>query len=1092
MSITITSPLNTTLKSPASYSTTIENIFIYGNVDPLGPDLTIEIDGYVYSKNAGEILLVGTKFTFPHPTTSPDGYPLLTGTNEFIIKTGNETFELDLILPSEQATNLPTPPQIDIERQADDVLIKFIHTDSEISYYNLYASIYPLGGTVGYKKINAKPLDPVSYGFPVETTSTIVSETLDIKAETADPLNTSLNFIQTDGDNNTLKTDVVFTSEIAETVKNLRLTTSLSSVEFQKEIRFAHNRSKSEASIPPTILISDFSTIPLTAPIYYVATSIKVVDGREVESKPSNEIASLPVNLSASNITIPVVTRNELIDNMIGKVLNLQPDLAVQPGSVARDLIIDPFVSEMERGRFVLDFIYRSTSFTTLLDMDDPLNTGNSILVANSAYKQSLGQSLFFANPTRVQSLIDNAFDKLASNFGIIRRNGSKAIGEAIFYSSTVPTRTINIAKGTTISSGTLSFATTQNAFMDLASISSYYNPVKKRYQITVPIQATEAGVQGNISSGQLNTTSVLGLLVTNESATFGGANAENNRALANRALAVLSSVDTGTRSGYERLTRSTSGVLDSLIISADSIYQYRGPGCVDIWIRGSSLATVTDVFAPTFQIHRDSLFIPIGDESLYLFKLDSGQTIASMLEDNTIGLGLRNNSTNEYFDLTGYTIVDNVYIQLDISIQTVTYSMSDVITGDWQEPISEKITLARQPVSTVLSVVDEDGVSLTENTDWVFYKKEDPLRTGNSRASNSYIELLNITDFEMRTVDVESATMIGFYRYQISKKGVDVYSISVSSPPSPDLPSVTYKSSFKANPDYLIETINGITYITRTTASTIKDGATVNIYYQYAKNQVITYQTNLIVQSVQNRVNSNKHLTADVLVKECTQIPIDIKANVIITKGYLSSTVDQNLRANLSVFFNGIGLGGIFRISDVIRLIDETEGVSYVDVPLNKLAVAENTLILREVITTVTKTDLTNLSSNAVAVYLIDTELANKVLDGLGGGDQARIYGNDKEFTLLDSTDRLNAPLSAYTASFIGEDGLTINAVLIPNSANRIMVAIPRTESIFDYTFEVNYFTANNEGVIQNVGISIFSYFVPGTFSFTYKEDTI
>jgi hypothetical protein len=53
-------------------------------------------------------------------------------------------------------------------------------------------------------------------------------------------------------------------------------------------------------------------------------------------------------------------------------------------------------------------------------------------------------------------------------------------------------------------------------------------------------------------------------------------------------------------------------------------------------------------------------------------------------------------------------------------------------------------------------------------------------------------------------------------------------------------------------------------------------------------------------------------------------------------------------------------------------------------------------------------------------------------------------------------------------------------------------MVAIPRTESIFDYTFEVNYFTANNEGVIQNVGISIFSYFVPGTFSFTYKEDTI
>jgi hypothetical protein len=53
-------------------------------------------------------------------------------------------------------------------------------------------------------------------------------------------------------------------------------------------------------------------------------------------------------------------------------------------------------------------------------------------------------------------------------------------------------------------------------------------------------------------------------------------------------------------------------------------------------------------------------------------------------------------------------------------------------------------------------------------------------------------------------------------------------------------------------------------------------------------------------------------------------------------------------------------------------------------------------------------------------------------------------------------------------------------------------MVAIPRTESIFDYTFELNYYTASSEGVVQNVAISVFSYFTPGTFSFTYKEDTI
>ena len=1056
MSITITSPLNTSLTSPATYSTTIENIFIYGNVDPLGADLTVDIDGYTYSYNAGDIFLDGTKFTFPHPTTSPDGYPLLTGNNEFTIKTGNTSFKLTLILPSTLATTLPTPPQLSIERQAEDVLIKFLHTDTEVSYYNLYASIYPFGGTAGYQKINAKPLDPISYGFPIEATSTIVSETLDIKAETADPLNTSLNFIQSSSDA-VLKTDIVFTSEVAETVKNLRLTTSLSSVEFQREIRFAHNRVKTEASIPPTILVADFSTIPLTSPLYYVATAVKVVEGREVESNSSNEIASFPVNVTSSNISIPVVTRNDLIENMIGKVLNLQPDLAVQPGSVARDLIIDPFVSEMERSRFVLDFVYRATSFTTLLDMDDPLNTGTSIAVANSNYKQSLARSLFFSNQTRVQSLIDSAFDKLAANFGVLRKNGSKAIGEVIFYTTSAPTRTINIFKGTTVSAGGVSFITTQNAFIDLATLASYYNPVKKRYQITVPIQAVNAGLEGNLTTGQIKTTSVLGVLVINESATFGGSNAETNRDLSNRALAVLSSVDTGTRSGYERLTRSIPGVLDSLIISADSNLQYRGAGCVDIWIRGSSIATVTDTFAPTFQIHRDSLFIPIGDESTYLFKLDSSQVIASMLNNNTLGLGLRNNSIDEYFDLTGYTIVDDFYIQLDTTITQPAYSMTDIITGDWQEPVSEKIILSRQPVTAVTSVVDEDGVALIQDTDWIFVKKDDPLRIGNSTLEQTYVELLNITDYELRTVDAESATMIGFYRYQLTKKGVDVYSIIVSSQPSPDLPSVIYNSSFEDNSDYLIEVIGGITYITRTATSSILDGQTVLIDYSYAKNHVISYQTNLIVKSVQDSVNIYKHLTADVIVKECTTIPIDIKANVVINRGAFSSTVDQNLRTNLSVFFSNINLGGTFRISDIIRLIDETAGVSYVDVPITKLAVAEGTLILREQIIPITKRDLNDLSSNAVAVYLIDTELANKVVDGLGGGGQARIYGNGKEFTLLDATARLDSPLASYTASFIGADGLTINAIPVTNSANKIMVAIPRTESIFDYTFELN-----------------------------------
>ena len=73
---------------------------------------------------------------------------------------------------------------------------------------------------------------------------------------------------------------------------------------------------------------------------------------------------------------------------MIRSIYLAQPDVSVQAGSVVRDIIIDPIVSEMERARFLLDFSYRSSSFLGLLQIDDPLNQGRSIPVEDSQYKR--------------------------------------------------------------------------------------------------------------------------------------------------------------------------------------------------------------------------------------------------------------------------------------------------------------------------------------------------------------------------------------------------------------------------------------------------------------------------------------------------------------------------------------------------------------------------------------------------------------------------------------------------------------------------------------------------------------------------------
>ena len=85
--------------------------------------------------------------------------------------------------------------------------------------------------------------------------------------------------------------------------------------------------------------------------MFYIITATKVVDGVEIESAYSTEVSGKPVQIQASNTSIPVVSRDDLT-RMIRSIYLTQPDISVQAGSVIRDIIIDPIVSEMERARF--------------------------------------------------------------------------------------------------------------------------------------------------------------------------------------------------------------------------------------------------------------------------------------------------------------------------------------------------------------------------------------------------------------------------------------------------------------------------------------------------------------------------------------------------------------------------------------------------------------------------------------------------------------------------------------------------------------------------------------------------------------------
>ena len=151
------------------------------------------------------------------------------------------------------------------------------------------------------------------------------------------------------------------------------------------------------------------------------------------------------------------------------------------------------------------------------------------------------------------------------------------------------------------------------------------------------------------------------------------------------------------------------------------------------------------------------------------------------------------------------------------------------------------------------------------------------------------------------------------------------------------------------SSPDYNIYTDeDNLAYIQRTSSSTIGETETVLVDYEHLENIVISYSTNLVLSTLQAKIDEEKHMGADVLVKEISAAPVDVKALVYIEKGSNPANIDALVRSNLIIRIEAEGRGGRIYSSDLIKEIDSVVGVSHVNVPLSQVSLSPDTLILR------------------------------------------------------------------------------------------------------------------------------------------------
>jgi len=1159
------------------FSTTMSSRFFRGTMASDTVDMQISIRGGAYTSDPDLIVFEGDTFSFPNPSAFPNGLELVAGKNTVAVRSisfsgavsASAKMEATLVQEADIGLIGTVPTNVSVEQEDDSVTIRVEGVnDSTFTGINFYAARFQGGGATGYQRIN---LNTVSDFVTLQETTNIGTLQVDNAIATnpdgtpaADPLYVNIRETQTSTNDviqnleditltpelaaaiteqeqtNLLKTDFVEVFEVPETTRVIRSTYSLDTVVSRAFYSFNHNRVAGPQNDPPTVPIGEFAATSLNQPLYYVTTAVFFDSDTqfEIESSFSAEVAAKPVLIEQNIGTFPSPARLQVVQDTIAAITRTTPQIAIQPGAVIRDTVVDPISNEVTRLRLLVDFMYRIQSFDTLLQIDGVEPNGGPTPVVQSPYKQALGRVFDIQNANDIQAIIDTAFEQLARRNNVFRRSGARARGFVTFFTRSRPTATIFIPLGTRVASGSVQFVTTTDASIPVNNVGAFFDPSTGTYQVEAPIEASATGVAGNLGSGQIRTvisSTIQGLAVTNRNATFGGTAQETNFELSVRARNALASVDSGTEQGTLQIAADVAGVQEAKVVAAgdslmqrdyDPDFEKHVGGKVDVWIRGESQADVTDNFAFTFETAFDVQFQILGNPLALQFRsldqnLSPSNPIAEMLDNAALGIGMRDASQGVFYDLTDVQILDYRTIQLSNSVSQPNTKFGDIIFGDYRYVTSTEFVFTRQPVSSVVQVTGTvSGTLPTDN--WEFVQPDDPLLDGRSTKAQSYLNIIQVDGVPSgESIDVsgEQHLLLGEFEEFLDNLGVNPITITVFNLGGtvqyrgPDDPSGVSDYSIVPGTQTIAVSIR------RTSNSNITSGETVLVDYQHTENFTVEYITNQVIPTVQLSLDAEKHLTADVLAKASVPIPVDVTATVVTQEGSRVSTVDSDVRTNLTTFLRALPSGAAVRRSDIVAVLDNTRGVSYIESPLRKLARGPGALVVRETVPS-TSGDVEPLlgstavpySTDTVTTWILENPLNNPTSTGGGDGTQfAGVFQDDLAFTLQTSNPQ-NLKAQPNQAYIIGNEGLSIpeysdDSTIQANfpaantaaeieeirrqlTANRALISLAASDRPEIHTYKVTYTVVQDETRVQDIEASSIEFFETGNFILTFTED--
>jgi len=1120
-----TPQFNTPQGSPISnleFVSTIRKQALTGILSGNVVDVQVNVNGQGFVSDPSLVEFDQNEFSVPNQNVYPEGLTLDFGVNTIEIRSIGVTGAVStaaratirILRPGELDLISSAPSGLRVRRRRDSVELVWVDTDiPNVRGYHIYASSEPGGGQEGYVRINRDLITEASFE---EENLTEITEDSTFYNNNFGQLRLFLT--EEDFNGGTIQTVQDSFIDTSLSGPEIKVTTKVESVVTDTYFSFIHNRSGTEQD--GFINNEVFADIPDDEPLYYVMTTVvyNQTTNQEIESAYSSELVGYPLEIDTQLRDVPRRTRFDVTEDYIDRVINYDNEISVMPGSVVKDVFIDPFATEAERLYFIADFVRRSQSFATLLVVDEL-----------DSYKQALASAMGFTNVANVQQIIDDSFDKLSANTNKVRLGAQPAVGTATFYTPTEPQNDLVVEEGTLVPTqdGSATFRVTSRVTLPFTSRDSYFNIQRRRWEIQANIIATTPGENGNVPAGQITRVigGASGLQVTNLEATRFGRNEESNQDLAERSMLAFSSVDAGTKSGYLATALGQVGVFRAKIIDAGHTHMVRDydevrdkhiGGKVDVWVQGEQRREVEDTFALRFRIERDVRFFLDSVPNQYIFVVDDDrvtpenpitQLLGETPEEQAQGFGFRNVTTGQSFDLTDYSLLSHNRIQLSTQIPQPPVGPNNVVIGDFRFRETDEYVFSRQPVQAVNTIqsLSSDDV-LAEGDHYEFFRTQDPLIEGYSTRARDYLVLTEsggIPSGDIIDINDERHVLVGEIPAALVNLGVTPFSVRVFSLDR----TIEYDGPLTADPDFFIQAGSETTplQIVRNPDGDIEDGSEVSVDYEHDENFQISYTINEVLENVQRKVDGQRHITADVLAKQAIQNLIDLEMTVVLSHGAVQSQVDVALRTNISQLMNSRGVGKSVHQSDVVRVIENTTGVDYVIVPFARMSHTDGNLIVREDVDS-SFVFLEETLSN-ISLYALQDSLSHQTINGGGSRMQHRGVFQDRQPLAIVATysDLMEGPGRSLV---VGSEGLIIPGYSddqtlendgyltqaakegrrLELTANRIFVSLSSNDSPEDYSYTASYEVQGDRSSRSTIDLMDVAFAELGNLTITYR----